>query len=170
MMFAGVDTTKGLFSDGTFVGDPSNPTVTLGDTPVDLSATPIPGALPLFVSGLGAIGLLGWRRKRKAAASWKILPQWLSKMNAAHSHLRHSNRMHGDSWLRTTGPGLSFARLWSRTGVSEICLPLKVQSDKLGHSASSDKPFLWDQSEGDVLVRQNTQVQIKELGWRRKRA
>jgi hypothetical protein len=32
------------------------------------SATPLPGALPLFASGLGALGLLGWRRKRKAAA------------------------------------------------------------------------------------------------------
>ena len=30
--------------------------------------TPIPGALPLFATGLGAIGLLGWRRKRKAQA------------------------------------------------------------------------------------------------------
>ena len=31
--------------------------------------TPIPTALPLFATGLGALGLLGWRRKRKAAAS-----------------------------------------------------------------------------------------------------
>jgi hypothetical protein len=30
--------------------------------------TPIPAALPLFATGLGAVGLLGWRRKRKAAA------------------------------------------------------------------------------------------------------
>ena len=30
------------------------------------SATPLPAALPLFASGLGAFGLLGWRRKRKA--------------------------------------------------------------------------------------------------------
>ena len=29
--------------------------------------TPVPGALPLFASGLGALGLLGWRRKKKAA-------------------------------------------------------------------------------------------------------
>jgi len=29
------------------------------------SATPVPAALPLFASGLGALGLLGWRRKRK---------------------------------------------------------------------------------------------------------
>jgi hypothetical protein len=30
--------------------------------------TPLPAALPLFASGLGALSLLGWRRKRKAAA------------------------------------------------------------------------------------------------------
>ena len=33
------------------------------------SATPIPAALSLFVTGLGAIGLLGWRSKRKNAAA-----------------------------------------------------------------------------------------------------
>jgi outer membrane lipase/esterase len=33
-----------------------------------LIVTPLPAALPLFASGLGALGLLGWRRKRKAAA------------------------------------------------------------------------------------------------------
>lgn len=32
-------------------------------------ATPLPAALPLFASGLGALGLLGWRRKRKALAA-----------------------------------------------------------------------------------------------------
>lgn len=32
---------------------------------IDLSTTPIPAALPLFASGLGAMGLFGWRRKRK---------------------------------------------------------------------------------------------------------
>jgi hypothetical protein len=31
-------------------------------------ATPLPAGLPLFASGLGALGLLGWRRKRKARA------------------------------------------------------------------------------------------------------
>jgi hypothetical protein len=34
----------------------------------DLSQTPLPAALPLFASGLGALGLFGWRRTRKAAA------------------------------------------------------------------------------------------------------
>ena len=32
------------------------------------SQTPLPAALPLFATGLGALGLIGWRRKRKAAA------------------------------------------------------------------------------------------------------
>jgi hypothetical protein len=30
--------------------------------------TPLPAALPLFAAGLGGLGLLGWRRKRKAQA------------------------------------------------------------------------------------------------------
>jgi hypothetical protein len=32
------------------------------------AATPLPAALPLFVSGLGGFGLLAWRRKRKNVA------------------------------------------------------------------------------------------------------
>lgn len=32
------------------------------------SVTPIPPALPLFATGVGALGLLGWRRKRKQVA------------------------------------------------------------------------------------------------------
>ena len=31
-------------------------------------ATPLPAALPLFATGIGGLGLLGWRRKRKAQA------------------------------------------------------------------------------------------------------
>jgi hypothetical protein len=47
----------------------------VGDTiTVDFSvggpvATPLPACLPLFASGLGALGLLGWRKKRKNAAA-----------------------------------------------------------------------------------------------------
>ena len=33
-----------------------------------VSGVPLPAALPLFATGLGALGLLDWRRKRKAAA------------------------------------------------------------------------------------------------------
>jgi hypothetical protein len=38
----------------------------IGNGPV---VTPLPAALPLFATGLGALGLLGWRRKRKNAAA-----------------------------------------------------------------------------------------------------
>jgi hypothetical protein len=33
------------------------------------TATPVPATLPLFATGLGGLGLLGWRRKRKAQAA-----------------------------------------------------------------------------------------------------
>ena len=36
-------------------------------TALAASETPLPAALPLFATGLGALGLLGWRRKRKQA-------------------------------------------------------------------------------------------------------
>jgi hypothetical protein len=39
----------------------------IGNSP--LPQTPLPAALPLFATGLGALGLLGWRRKRKNAAA-----------------------------------------------------------------------------------------------------
>lgn len=32
------------------------------------NVVPLPAALPLFATGLGALGLIGWRRKKKAAA------------------------------------------------------------------------------------------------------
>jgi hypothetical protein len=34
-----------------------------------IAGTPLPAALPLFATGLGALGLLGWRRKRKNVAA-----------------------------------------------------------------------------------------------------
>jgi hypothetical protein len=41
-----------------------------GDVAINpLSSTPLPAALPLFASGLGALGVFGLRRKRKAQAT-----------------------------------------------------------------------------------------------------
>lgn len=34
----------------------------------DVNVVPLPAALPLFATGLGVMGLFGWRRKRKAEA------------------------------------------------------------------------------------------------------
>ncbi len=41
----------------------------IGTWNATVGTTPLPAALPLFATGLGAMGLLGWRRKRRAAAS-----------------------------------------------------------------------------------------------------
>jgi hypothetical protein len=44
-------------------------TVTFNYTPTSVSATPLPAALPLYATGLGALALLRWRRKRKVQAA-----------------------------------------------------------------------------------------------------
>ncbi|HEY6024802.1 MAG TPA: hypothetical protein VIV34_11590 [Pseudolabrys sp.] len=38
------------------------------DINISVNQTPLPAALPLFATGLGGLGLLGWRRKKKAVA------------------------------------------------------------------------------------------------------
>jgi hypothetical protein len=53
----------GLTCNGGVTGCP-----TFSPTNMQLSQTPLPAALPLFATGLGVMGLFGWRRKRKAAA------------------------------------------------------------------------------------------------------
>jgi hypothetical protein len=57
--------TAGIASTSTAGVFAENLTVTLVTTP----ATPLPAGLPLFATGLGALGLLGWFRKRKARVS-----------------------------------------------------------------------------------------------------
>jgi hypothetical protein len=43
--------------------------VAAADGENEAAATPLPAALPLFATGLGAMGLFGWRRKRKQAVA-----------------------------------------------------------------------------------------------------
>ena len=44
-------------------------TVTFSVSGTATALTPIPTALPLFATGIGCLGLLGWRRKRKNTAA-----------------------------------------------------------------------------------------------------
>jgi hypothetical protein len=45
-----------------------SPQFTAGGT-ISLATTPLPATLPLFAGGLGAMGLFGWRKKRKSVAA-----------------------------------------------------------------------------------------------------
>ena len=51
--------------------DLSHSSVVLGNDFI-LPGIPLPATLPLFATGLGVLGLLGWRRKRKAPAQFKF--------------------------------------------------------------------------------------------------
>jgi hypothetical protein len=51
-------------SDGASTG-----TITSTTGSWSVATTPLPAALPLFATGLGTMGLFGWRRKRKNAAA-----------------------------------------------------------------------------------------------------
>ena len=55
-------------ADGFTNGEYSGSNIGL-DLRVHLSAVPLPAALPLFGTGLGIMGFIGWRRKRRMAAS-----------------------------------------------------------------------------------------------------
>jgi hypothetical protein len=52
-----------------FVSSGYNPAMITVSATISMSETPLPAALPLFVSGLGALGLFGWRRTRKSVAA-----------------------------------------------------------------------------------------------------
>ncbi len=78
--FTGGDITGGYFVYGHFVSgyvpsDNISGAILLTPESCDtiasvcVSATPLPAALPLFATGIGMVGLLGWRRKRKNAAA-----------------------------------------------------------------------------------------------------
>jgi len=63
---AGLGPEGGLFGLATASG--SYPTIFFEWDSLSVAPLPIPATLPLFASGLGALGLLGWRRKWKVAA------------------------------------------------------------------------------------------------------
>jgi hypothetical protein len=56
-----------LIGENPSCGDGWSGSVTVEYT-YNVTTTPLPATLPLFASGIGGLGLFGWRRKRKAQA------------------------------------------------------------------------------------------------------
>lgn len=57
------------------LGNPFAPLLTVdftGDLALATNAVPLPATLPLFATGIGMMGLLGWRRKRKGVAPGRV--------------------------------------------------------------------------------------------------
>lgn len=55
-------------TSGQLVNEPGDSLAVQNETTLSISPTPLPAALPLFGTGLFALGLLGWCRKRRAQA------------------------------------------------------------------------------------------------------
>ena len=64
--FASLGITPGTYTWSWGPASDQSFTIAAGVTPTP--EIPLPATLPLFASGLGALGLLGWRRKRRAQA------------------------------------------------------------------------------------------------------
>ena len=69
---SGIGFTEFFVTNGSVSGEGNADGLIIADAKVIATAppvvTPLPAALPLFATGLGALGLLGWRRRRKGAA------------------------------------------------------------------------------------------------------
>ncbi|HLH98023.1 MAG TPA: hypothetical protein VKW08_23195 [Xanthobacteraceae bacterium] len=68
LSFNGLSVTSGEVLSLTLERSPGqdNGSITNLDLTVNETVTPLPAAFPLFATGLGVIGLVGWNRKRKA--------------------------------------------------------------------------------------------------------
>jgi hypothetical protein len=66
--FASLGITPGTYTWGWAFFNGYGPPSGGGTFTLTTITTPLPAALPLFATGLGGLGLLGWRRKRKAQA------------------------------------------------------------------------------------------------------
>jgi hypothetical protein len=64
-MISGAGLTADTIISGVDFSFGNSPSTNVPGVP-PVTTTPLPTALPLFGTGLGALGLLGWRRKRKA--------------------------------------------------------------------------------------------------------
>jgi hypothetical protein len=68
-LFLDADVNAGTIFSRRFSAGGGNSNIGLVTGFNDPAPTPLPAALPLFASGLGALGFLGWRKRRKAAAA-----------------------------------------------------------------------------------------------------
>ncbi len=64
----GIDILAAIFNNGPPAYSVNHSSSVDGSFDVEISAVPLPAALPLYGAGIALIGLIGWRRSKKSAA------------------------------------------------------------------------------------------------------
>jgi hypothetical protein len=128
---------------------------------IQIAETPLPATFPLFATGLGALGLIGWRRKRKAADINRVVA-WTRSMKSKLLAAAAATRL---SCL--VGAGLLFSVLAQPASAVTYTLPINTDGTFfIGGSILNPTPISVSISTDAVLgPSQFTFPLMPDAGW-----